>query len=943
MTRSQLWKFSAFVLFLSVCAITVTPSLAMQGDTIADRVLGQIDFNHNTANLIGAHGFNAPSAVAVDASVTPNRLYVSDGTNSRVLGWKDVTAFVNGSPADIVVGQPDFISGSCNNNGPVTASTLCQPSGVAVDAGGNLYVVDVTNNRVLEYATPFAACGSFPCVGGAASMVFGQGGIFTSGNGNNGGVNANSLNFPNGVTVDATGDVYISDTGNNRVLEYNTPLTVTATPGSGDTTADFVFGQGGSFSSTDSNSGGLSANSLNFPFGIATDGAGNLYVGDVANNRVLEFNTPLTATATPGSGDTTADLVFGQGGSFTSSAPDNGGLSANSLSQPYGVSVDSAANVYIVEGDNARVLEYNTPLTATVTPGSGDTTADAVLGQGGSFASAGCNSDDGGGEPSANGLCFPNGAAVDAGGNADVADNNNNRVVEYNTPLTTDTTADVVLGQSDFSHNTVNFAIDATRFNQPYSVAIDTSTSPNRFYVADTNNSRVLGYKDVATWVNRGAADLVIGQADFVSGACNNNGPASASTLCNPFGVAVDATGNLYVADSFNNRVLEYAAPFAACATFPCVGAPASVVVGQADCEAGTVGAGSLCGPRSLTVDATGNLYVADSDNNRVLEFSAPLTNASIANMVFGQGGSFTANACNTGGVSASSLCQPVGVSGDAKGNLYVDDSSNNRALEYNTPLTTDTIADHVYGQSDSFTSNNPGAGATGLNFPAGITADRIGDIYIADDGGERVLEFNTPLTSSTANRVFGQGGDFNSESCNVGAGGLCHPFSSAVDSGDNLYIVDRDNDRVLEFDNPNGATTTMTVTALLNFGNVAVGQTVVRNATIVNSGKTNPLDITGATPSDAEYAVTNKGTCGALPVTLPARKSCTLQVAFTPASVGGHGATLMLTDNGGAGSQGVSLSGTGAVDVTTSKTSLVFGSPRFGPHGIAGFRVGTQ
>ena len=135
----------------------------------------------------------------------------------------------------------------------------------------------------------------------AANRVFGQGGSFTSNTANNGGVSADSLEFPKGVAVDADGNLYVADNGNNRVLEYNTPLT-------SDTTADIVFGQGGSFTS---NNIGVSADSLHSPTGIALDAGSDLYVADNVNNRVLEYNTPLTT-------DTTADAVFGQGGIFAS-------------------------------------------------------------------------------------------------------------------------------------------------------------------------------------------------------------------------------------------------------------------------------------------------------------------------------------------------------------------------------------------------------------------------------------------------------------------------------------------------------------------------------------------------------------------------------------------------------------------------------------------------
>src|SRR5208283_6088219 len=163
-----------------------------------------------------------------------------------------------------------------------TANDLCSPYGVAVDTGGDLYVADYGNSRVLEYSKPLTTHKT------TADAVFGQGEDFTSSYCNFGGeyASASSLCTPYGVTVDSSGNLYVADYGNSRVLEYNTPLTTHKT------TADAVFGQGEDFTSSQCNFGGTSASqeSLCSPSGAAVDSRGNLYVADTSNNRVLEYN-----------------------------------------------------------------------------------------------------------------------------------------------------------------------------------------------------------------------------------------------------------------------------------------------------------------------------------------------------------------------------------------------------------------------------------------------------------------------------------------------------------------------------------------------------------------------------------------------------------------------------------------------------------------------------
>jgi CSLREA domain-containing protein len=133
---------------------------------------------------------------------------------------------------------------------------------------------------------------------------------------------------------------------------------------------------------------------------------------------------------------------------------------------------------------------------------------------------------------------------------------------------------------------------------------------------------------------------------------------------------------------------------------------------------------------------------------------------------------------------------------------------------------------------------------------------------------------------------------------------------------------------------------TSVSVTGTLAFVNVPVGQTAIKTVRVTNTGKTNPLVISGSMPSDSEYALNASGTCGSIPITVAPKKSCTLGIAFTPNALGAHPATLAIIDNSSTSPQHITLTGTGTPDLTTTKSSLVFGDVKFGLKGIEAFAV---
>jgi len=388
-------------LALSFASTTVHAG-APPGDLTADLVLGQADFVSGSANRgtpvqPGANSLNRPIAVAIDRSVFPNRLYVADFDNHRVLAWNSTVALTNGLPADRVFGQGgSFVTQA--RPFPPTADSFEGPAGLAVDAAGNLFVAEETNRRVLRFNAPFAAETTNGKGDTTADAVFGQTDFTTR----TSGLTASSVAALGEIAIDAGANLYVSDWGNNRVLRFANA----STAGNG-TSATAVFGQPDF--TTRTIGGPATASKFYYPFGVAVSTAGDLYVTDLFYYRALRFANAATASS-----GAAAVGVFGQP-DFTTST---NGISATTMTNARALSVDEAGNLWV--SDNSRVLRFDAAGTVT-TPGPA---ASAVLGQGGSFDT---NSQ----TTSAEGFRGVRGLEFDSVGNLYIADFDSHRVVRY--------------------------------------------------------------------------------------------------------------------------------------------------------------------------------------------------------------------------------------------------------------------------------------------------------------------------------------------------------------------------------------------------------------------------------------------------------------------------------------------------------------------------------
>lgn len=336
----------------------------------------------------------------------------------------------------------------------------------------------------------------------------------------------------------------------------------------------------------------------------------------------------------------------------------------------------------------------------------------------------------------------PWGLTVDANGTLFAVDQGAHRVLRFDnaTTKTNGANADGVLGQSNFTNTVWNYSAGG---NTPSDKGFETPVSvavdgSGNLYVLDQANARVLRFNSAASKANGASADGVLGWPDFTT----NGFGTTQSKFFTPQAVAVDPSGNLYVADGSNHRVLRFNN-----AATKANGANADGVLGQVDFTSNTKGtsANKISNPISLAVDKNGNLYVGERGNCRVTIFlnAASKANGAAADIVLGKAdfadGAFPASA------SASTIYYPYQLAVDQNLNLYVADGAYNRVLVfYNAPSRKNgASADAVLGKKDFTSSSVTGPGSDNVGQPYGVAVHSIsGKLFISDYSNERVLRF---------------------------------------------------------------------------------------------------------------------------------------------------------------------------------------------------------
>ncbi len=645
----------------------------------------------------------APVSVVVDGA---GNLFIADFRNNRVrkVDTNGIITTVAGNGAASFTGD----------GGPATAASLNGPFGVALDLSGNLLIADLGNNRVrkVDHATQ-----TITTVAGNGTGTF---------SGDGGPATVASLNGPNGLAVDSSGNLFIADKSNFRIRKVDHATQIITT----------VAGNGtGAFSGD----GGAATNAGIVPETVAVDSSGNLFIGDFSNNRVRKVDTGGTITTFAGNG---TGAFSGDGGPATSA----------SLFFPRGVTLDSAGNLFIADSNNVRIRKVDLSGNISTVAGNGNFN---FSGDGGPATSAGM---------------APTGVAVDSAGNLFSADpagpgqgENRVRRIDHSTQIIT-----TVAGDGNRSFLGDGGPATSASLQAPQGVAQDAA---GNIFVSDAINNRV-------RMVDHATQTITTVAGSGTSGFSGDGGPATSATLSVPGGVALDGTGNLFIADTQNQRIRKVD-----------TGGTITAVAGDGNAafsgDGGPATSASLNFPIGLVVDSAGNLFIADSTNNRIRKVDAGGTITTLAgNGTFGFSG-------DGGPATAANLAGPNGAVLDAAGNLFIADTSNQRIrkVDHATQIISTVAGNGTAG----FSGDGGAATGASLFNPFAVAVDGSGDLLIADGGNNRVRKVasNGIITSigGNGNAGFsGDGGPAASAALNFPAGLAVDPLGNFffADSGNN-------------------------------------------------------------------------------------------------------------------------------------------------------------
>jgi len=604
---------------------------------------------------------NLPNGIAVDRN---ENIFFVDKFNNQIrrvdAATGVITTFAGSGPGGYYSG------GYSGDGGAASSASLNLPGEIALDTNGNLFIADSQNGRIRRVDAST----------GIITTVAGNGGFTFSGDG--GPATAASLNHPGGVALDTNGNLFIADAYNCRIRRVDaTTGTITTVAGNG----QFSFSGDG---------GPATAAALWFPIGVRVDTGGNLFVADLYNKRVRRV-------------DASTGIITTFAGNGQSGLSGDGGPATSAAMTPVGVALDSSGNLVIADEGSRRVrrVDASTNIVTTVA-GNGDF---CFYGDGGPALAAS--------------LCAPQGLSADPSGNLLAYDTNNGRIRRINTATGDITT---VAGGG----NPADGLGDGGPATQAkFGGSGVTADAHGNIFLTDWGNYRVRRV-DAAT----GIITTVAGSGGR-GGNSGDGGPATLATLAQPQDVVLDRVADLFIStgavirrvDAVTGLITTYAGGGSTSGGFtPYCG------------DGGPAINACLFAPRGLAMDAVGNLFIADSGNNRIRRVDA---GTHIITTVVGNGA--PAYAGDGLAAVAASLNSPSWVAVDASGNLFIGDVGNH--VVRRVDVATGIISTFAGNGVQAFTGDGGPASNASLGTPAGMYCARDGSsrIFISDTGSNRI------------------------------------------------------------------------------------------------------------------------------------------------------------------------------------------------------------
>lgn len=673
----------------------------------ADWRVGTVAGNAGQKSLDGSASsarFNNPWGVAVDGS---GNIYVADSA-SHVIRKVDINHNVSTFAGTIgVAGANDAI------NGPATSASFNLPQGIAFDGSGNLFVTDSGNN-IIRKITPSSA----------VSTIAGTAG--TSGTADGTGASA-QFNNPEGIAFDASaGVLYVCDTWNHTIRKLTTDGTVWNV-----STFAGTAGVAGN-----QNAIGTAA-SFSFPQGIAVDAAGSVYVADTANQLIRSIDPSGQVNTLAGTSGTTGSLN-GSGGLFW---------------DPTGIAVDAQKNVYVTDAFNHAVRKIDQGRNVMTIAGTA-----AVFGSGDGQTSAQ--------------FWSPQGITLDANGNLIVADTANGTIRMLYGNSISGWTVSTLAGFA--SIGSIDGKSTASQFLFPGGACVD---NKGTIYIADTQNHTV------RTVSSSGVTTILAGKSGVAGDANGADGDARFNA---PQGIVCDASGDIYVADTGNHCIRKIT-----------MASGVTLFAGSPGGNAGykdDVGTAALFNsPQALAIDAK-YLYVADTWNHVIRKIAfADGTVTTLAGVpgIFGD----TDGTGPSVGTNTARFYAPGGIAVDASGTVFVADTQNHTIRQ----ITPSGVVSTIAGLAGNFgTATGNGADAR-FFLPHSIAVNGQGDVFVLDSGNHVIRQLTASATGWTVANFAGTPGSAGTTDGEVTTAQFFYPAALTINGSGVLAVADLANNTIRE------------------------------------------------------------------------------------------------------------------------------------------------